>query len=177
MAMLRRLKLLLIGIGVLTDRGDWLEPERVLGCAYPRDETALAALAWQGIALLINLHERPHRPERLACHGLAELHLPVADFSPPSPEQLACGVAAIEQALAGGQRVAVHCGAGLGRTGTLLACYLTRRGRSPAEAIAEVRRLRPGSVETPAQVAAVEAFAARQRPSAGEPAAADHGSA
>jgi atypical dual specificity phosphatase len=59
-------------------------------------------------------------------------------------------VAAIEAALAGGRRVAVHCGAGLGRTGTLVACYLTRRGVRPDDAIARLRALRPGSVETAA---------------------------
>jgi atypical dual specificity phosphatase len=158
----RRLRLVLTGMGLLTDCGDWLEPDRLLGCAYPRREAALAALAAQGISLLINLHERPHEPGRLARHGLAEVHLPVTDFTAPTPEQLARGVEAIEQALASGQRVAVHCGGGLGRTGTLLACYLVRQGLTAAEAIARVRQVRPGSVETRAQVAAVEAFAARR---------------
>ena len=155
----RRLHLILTSLGLLVDRGHWLEPDRLLGCAYPRREAALAALACQGIALLINLHQRPHHPHRLARHALAELHLPVADFTAPSPDQLTRGVEAIEHALATGQRVAVHCGGGLGRTGTLLTCYLVHRGLSPADAIARVRQVRPGSVETRAQVAAVESFA------------------
>ena len=53
----------------------------------------------------------------------------------------------------------MHCGGGLGRTGTLLACYYVRRGLSPEEAIAWVRAGRPGAVETPEQVATVAAFA------------------
>jgi atypical dual specificity phosphatase len=152
-SLLRRLRLMLAGAGLLTDRGDWLEPGRVLGCAHPRREAALAGLAQQGVTVLVNLHACPHAPERLARHGLTQVHLPVRDFTAPTTNQLRQGVAAIEQAMAAGQIVAVHCGGGLGRTGTLLACYLTRRGRSPGEAIAEMRRLRPGSVETQAQAA------------------------
>ena len=148
-------------VGLLVDGGDWIEAERVLGCAYPRREAALAGLARQGVALLINLHERAHDPARLARYGLAEVHLPVKDFSPPTPEQLEQGVEAIARAVAAGMPVAVHCGGGLGRTGTLLACYLVHRGMSAEEAIARVRAVRPGSVETAGQVAAVEAFARR----------------
>ena len=137
----------------------WFEEGRLAACAYPRGEAALAELARRGVTLLVNLHHRGHDPTLLARHGLAELRLPVKDFTPPSPGQLAEGVAAIERALADGGRVAVHCGGGLGRTGTLLACYYVRRGLSPEEAIARVRAVRPGAVETPRQVAAVAAFA------------------
>jgi atypical dual specificity phosphatase len=156
---LKRVVLMLKGAGLLVDRGDWLEVGRVLGCAYPRREAGLTALAQQGVTVLVNLHERSHRPTRLAAHGLTEVHLPVRDFTAPSPEVLARGVAAIERALAEGQVVAVHCGGGLGRTGTLLACYLVHQGLAPDEAIRRVRAARPGSIETAAQVAAVQAFA------------------
>src|SRR5689334_23172901 len=141
-------------------RVTWIEDGRLAACSYPGDR-ALRALAADGVTLLINLHERPHPPAALARHRLAELHLPVPDFTPPSPKQLERGIAAIEAELASGRRVAVHCRAGLGRTGTLVACYLVGRGHGPDDAIARVRALRPGSVETPAQVAAVAAFARR----------------
>jgi atypical dual specificity phosphatase len=141
-------------------RVTWIEEERLAACKYPR-RGALAALAADGVALLVNLHQRAHAPEALDRCGLTELHLPVPDFTAPSQDQLERGVAAIEEALASGRRVAVHCGAGLGRTGTLVACYLTRRGYRPGDAISRVRALRPGSVETPEQVAAVAEFARR----------------
>ncbi|NXC50647.1 DUS23 phosphatase, partial [Penelope pileata] len=48
---------------------------------------------------------------------------------------------------------------GHGRTGTLLACYLVRtRQLSGADAIREIRRLRPGSIETREQEQAVVEF-------------------
>ncbi len=140
---------------------NWVEQGCVAACAYPWNEEALAALARHGVALLINLHEKAHDPSLLARYGLAEVHLPVPDFTAPRPEQLEQGVTAIARAIASGKRVAVHCAAGRGRTGTLLARYLVRRGLTPSEAIARIREVRPGSVETPAQELAVEAYANR----------------
>ena len=145
----------------LTDRGGWVAPG-VLGCAYPRTERALAALSGSGVRLLVNLHERPHDLDRLGRHGLREVHLTVKDFAAPSPRQVERGLDAIVGALAAGEAAAVHCGGGLGRTGTLLACYLaSSEGLGAGEAIGRVRSLRPGSVETLAQVQAVEAWARR----------------
>ena len=133
----------------------------VLGCAYPRTERALAALSARGVRLLVNLHERPHDPARLGRYGLREVHLPVKDFAAPSPGQVECSVGALQKALTAGESAAVHCGGGLGRTGTVLACYLLASGEGlgAEDVIERVRALRPGSVEPPAQLAAVRAWA------------------
>jgi atypical dual specificity phosphatase len=147
--------------GVRVDDGHWLFPDRLLACSYPWGSDGLARLAERGITVLVNLHERGHEPARLERSGLTEVHLPVPDFAAPTPEQLARGVQAIRRALAADQRVAVHCAAGLGRTGTLLACYLVSIGFAPDAAIERIRALRPGSVETAEQEAAVAAFARR----------------
>ena len=152
----------------LTDRGEWVAPG-VLGCAYPRTERALAALSGQGVRLLVNLHERPHDPARLGHHGLREIHLPVKDFAAPSSGQIERAVGAILETVAAGEAAAVHCGGGLGRTGTVLACYLASgEGLGTEEAIRRVRALRPCSVETAAQAAAVDAWAQRPGPTGGE---------
>ena len=155
---MQRLRLILRGLGLVTDPGDWIEEGTLLACAYPRRKAALDALARSGVQVVVNLHERAHGPARLDPYGIAEVHLPVRDFTAPTPEQLVQGVAEIERSLRDGKVVAVHCGGGLGRTGTLLACYLVSRGMTTVDAIAEVRRLRPGSIETREQVNAVLAF-------------------
>lgn len=141
----------------------WLDDAPVGACKYPRGAKSLQDLVDHGVTVLVNLHERPHPAATLARFGLTEIHLPVPDFTPPTPAQLAQGVTAIEQVVRDGRRVAVHCGAGLGRTGTLLACYLVKRGLAPDDAIAHIRALRPGSVETSGQAAAVRQYAAMLR--------------
>ncbi|HXD88899.1 MAG TPA: dual specificity protein phosphatase family protein, partial [Urbifossiella sp.] len=69
----------------------------------------------------------------------------------------------IRKANTSGMGVAIHCGAGLGRTGTVIAAYLVAGGMSSKEAVTRVRQLRPGSVETAEQERAIDAFARRSK--------------
>lgn len=58
-----------------------------------------------------------------------------------------------------GMKIAVHCHAGLGRTGLAIACYLvSAKGFDPKEAVQEVRRGRPGALQTKEQVGFVTIF-------------------
>jgi len=140
-------------------RVTWLDGGEVAACSYPRSDSHWQELVKANVRVVVNLHEEAHAHERLERYAIRDVHLPVRDFTPPTQDQLSDGVDAIQTALSEGQRVAVHCGAGLGRTGTLIACYLVSSGLSADEAIARIRALRPGSVETPEQEAAVRLFA------------------
>ena len=139
------------------DPGAWILPGQLLLAPYP-DRADLERAHDAGVRVVINLHTRSHDPDLIARLGLTEVHLPVRDFTPPTPPQLDQGVAAIAQAIDAGHAVLVHCKGGKGRGGTLAACYLVSRGMSPEEAIAKVRALRPGAIETSRQEKAVEVW-------------------
>src|SRR5215471_1934029 len=80
----------------------WLDDGLVAACRYPRSERELQHLANAGVTLIVNLHQREHSSEQLAMLGLAQLHLPVKDFMPPTQEQLALGVATMREVVASG---------------------------------------------------------------------------
>ncbi|MFC6719604.1 dual specificity protein phosphatase family protein [Natrialbaceae archaeon GCM10025810] len=63
-------------------------------------------------------------------------HVPIRDRYLPSGERLSEAVGILERATADGGRVAIHCNAGLGRTGVVAAGWLVRdRGLSAREAV------------------------------------------
>lgn len=122
------------------------------GCAHPDGsgdcDEALAELTEKGITALASLDETGIPLYLIADHDFHYLHLPVPDFGVPRNEQVLQFIDFVNKERAGGRKVAVHCGAGYGRTGTMIACYLISTGMSPEEAIRHVRRKRPGSIET-----------------------------
>lgn len=132
------------------------------GSARPLDQD-LIFLQEQGIDVLVSLTETPVNPAALGTYGIEPMHLPVQDFHPPTQEQLDTYVEAVQKWMAEGRQVGTHCGAGMGRTGTFLAALFVMRGFDADGAIAEIRRLRPGSIETKAQEDAVREFAARHQ--------------
>ncbi len=103
-----------------------------------------------GIGAIVSLTEEPP-PELVGETRFDLLHLPIEDMTPPDTEQVEQYVAFVDRMLARGAAVGTHCLAGLGRTGTMIACYLVTRGMSAGEAIDHVRRQRPGSIQTELQ--------------------------
>ena len=105
-----------------------------------------------GVTDVVQLSTAPaYNPEDFVSRGLRHHSLPFADGAPPPPA-VAERFLALAAAARPGAAVAVHCGAGLGRTGMLAALHLIRaHGFAPRQAIAWVRIMRPGSVLGPQQ--------------------------
>jgi atypical dual specificity phosphatase len=141
----------------------WIEKPHLAALARPDSPEDLRWLRRQGIEVLVSLTEDRPRRDWAEDASLLVFHEPLEDMEPPSQDQLDRCVSAITRALEHGMPVAVHCGAGLGRTGAVLAAYLVSKGMTAGNAIARVRRLRPHSIETEEQAEAVEHFARRKR--------------
>jgi len=103
----------------------------------------------QGISTIVSL-ERVDEACRaiLESENVRHLEAVVPDFGAPSVEQLDRIADFIAGEISEGRAVLVHCAAGKGRTGTVLAAYLMRTGMHFDEAVREVRRKRPGSIQS-----------------------------
>jgi atypical dual specificity phosphatase len=133
---------------------DWILPGRLAALACP-DDPVLPQLASLGVKLLISLNEYPPDTDRVRRAGMRHILLPFADGSAPPTGLVEVFVSAVGDALERGEAVAAHCAAGVGRTGTMLACYLVSQGMGARDAIEFVRSRRPGSVENETQEQAV----------------------
>lgn len=141
----------------------WVIEDVLAGCSRPGAnggdlDRDLGELRGHGIGALLTLTENPLAAGALERHGLLGLHLPVDDFHAPTTGQMLEALAFIDEARAVGIAVAVHCLAGQGRTGTVLAAYLIRGGLGANDAIASVRAVCPGAIEASPQAAALSVW-------------------
>lgn len=136
--------------------------------AWDRDlQLDLDAVAAWGAVVVITLIE-DHEFDLLQVRGLEGevrrrhmewIHLPIVDVSVPGAgfeAAWADRAEGIRARLRDGFDVVVHCRGGLGRAGTIAARLLAELGMPAREAIAQVRQVRPGAIETLQQEAYVQ---------------------
>lgn len=131
----------------------WVIHGSLAGAQGPMSNRDLMFFKLQTIGAIVRMEEQTISGAGLE---LVDLYEPVTDFTPPNPEQIDRMVSFISEQIETWERpVVVTCYAGLGRTGTVLACYLVFSGYSPEHAIRLVRELRPRSIQTRKQEEAV----------------------
>ncbi len=132
----------------------WVVPGRFAAGEYPgswtRAEAArrLRRLLRAGIDHFIDLTRpadglEPYEPiaqKQAQAEGMEvrREHHPIVDMSVPPAEDMTATLDAIDEALAAGRTVYVHCWGGIGRTGTVVGCWLVRQGLAGDEALAQI---------------------------------------
>lgn len=127
----------------------WLIQDEIAGMARPMPMVAdLEFLKDNGIEAIVSLTESPLHKTLIEEFGFEYKHIPIPDLASPTQEQIEEFVSFVNNLATSKKKIVVHCDAGIGRTGTMLACYLVNKGCSANWAISEVRKRRPGSIET-----------------------------
>jgi len=138
-----------------------LDRRMVAGGTLTEFEDELPTLHAAGVRAVVCLLNIPSDASVYESAGFSFLCLPVPDGGAPTLEQATEFVRFVTEQRARHRPVAVHCEAGLGRTGTLLATYLIDQGESAGGAIERVRAAEKVAVETPDQIHFLEQYAER----------------
>ena len=119
----------------------------------------LSALKRVGITHLLTLTQTPPDVEKYLEYGIGNSWFPVPDMCPPSMDQAFDICQKMSRLLDNKEIIAVHCKAGLGRTGTVLAMYLIWNGTHSVESLEIVRNICPRWVQSDEQVQFLSEFA------------------
>src|SRR5687768_10677761 len=133
----------------------WVQPGRLLAGEYPgahsRADTLhrLKALIDSGVTYFLDLtqpdelssYERLLKSKGKNGREIIYVRKPVRDHSVPTDLQMREILDYLKDALADGECVYVHCRAGIGRTGTVIACYLIEGGLQPQQALDQLQTL------------------------------------
>ena len=122
--------------------------------------TTFDELDWvlkQGVKSIVTMTENA-LPESWT-EDVKYLHVPTQDLGAPDMDKIDTAVDFIYERINNKEAVMVHCAAGMGRAGTVLACYLVKyQKHSAKDAIEKIREERPGSIQSETQEIAIRLY-------------------
>lgn len=133
----------------------WVAQGRLLAGDFPgaseKHEAVrrLRRLRWCSVSELVDLTasfecRRSHYLQLLG-EDMRHRRFSIPDCEVPEPEGMDTILSAIDESLAAGRVVYVHCAGGIGRTGTVVGCWLVRHGMSGTDALERIAALRTGT--------------------------------
>jgi len=129
------------------DKFSWVIENKLAGSGIPTSIDEVQWIIEQGVKSIVTIREEP-----LADNWIKDvnyLHVMSNDMAVPEFNDLTHAVDFIHRRITNKEPVLVHCLAGMGRTGVLLACYLVKhQNMSADEATQKIREERPGSIQS-----------------------------
>jgi atypical dual specificity phosphatase len=140
----------------------WVIEGKLAGSGMPMNYSQFLWVMTHGIKAIVTVREVP-LPSKWFSNGNGDdvdyFHLRVEDYSAPSLEEIDNTIDYIQQQISKNKPVMVHCAAGRGRTGTILAAYLIKKENVTAnQAIKKIRSVRPGSIQSNQQEMALYVY-------------------
>ena len=142
----------------------WVIPENLAGSGLPSSYDHLLWLIKNKVKTIVTVREIPLPNAWIKKVNSMDLvidcfFLKTDDYNAPPINDLYDVVDYIDNQINNDKPVVVHCAAGKGRTGTVLAAYLMKKDKLNVEdAVNKIRSLRPGSIQSKKQEIALNAF-------------------
>ncbi|MGA8913987.1 MAG: dual specificity protein phosphatase 23 [Nitrososphaeraceae archaeon] len=140
----------------------WVIKDKLAGSGMPMNYSQFLWVTTHGVKAIVTVREVP-LPSKWFSNGNSDdvdyFHLRVEDYGAPSLEEIDNTIDYIQQQISNKKPVMVHCAAGRGRTGTILAAYLIKKENLTAnQAIKKIRSMRPGSIQSDRQEMALYVY-------------------